>query len=299
MDTEFCKLAIETSFPDFVIHSIKANEIQGWDSFVARVNETHIFRFPTRPRVIRQLGFEIIILPELAKRLPIPIPNFDHIWHGDDERPQMFVGYPMIQGTVLSRTPPFEPARKKELASLLGRILIDIHTFPIEKALEAGMKPATPQTWRKDHENMQTRHEKSSFPLMDPKLREKCIEIFDEYLGNDDYFHFNAVLGHGDLSPDDHILWNPETEEITGIIDWGDMQIGDPALDFTGIICDCGPEFTDMVLAEYNKEMPDDPTIMERAAWYMKLFGFYFIEYGQLTKEDKWIEEGLEELRKS
>ncbi len=39
------------------------------------------------------------------------------------------------------------------------------------------------------------------------------------------------VLLHGDLSPD-HILWDPQAKRITGIIDFGDMQFGDPAWDF-------------------------------------------------------------------
>lgn len=298
MNIKDAKQAIENSFPDFEIHSIIANEIQGWDSFVAVVNDIYIFRFPTRARVIKQLGFEIKLLPQLAGKLPVSVPNLEYVWHGDKKQPQMFVGYTMIQGTVLSKKPPFEPARKKELAGILGQTLKELHTFPVEKALEADMKPTTAQSWREEYEGMLKRHEKNSFPLMEPELQDKCILLFDEFLENEEFFRFEPALHHGDLAPDDHIFWNPKTEEITGIIDWGDMRVGDPALDFTGILCDCGLEFTEMVLGEYSKDMPDDPTILERAAWYMKLFGFHNIEYGQLIKEDKWIEEGLEELRK-
>ena len=132
---------------------------------------------------------------------------------------------------------------------------------------------------------------------MEIDVQKKSIEIFDEFLDNDDYFKFEPVVIHRDLAPDAHILWNPETEEITGIIDWGDIEIGDPALDFTGLFCDCGPEFTKMVLANYKNNQ--DPTILERAAWYMKLFGFYYIEYGQTIDDNSYIKEGLKLIREA
>jgi D-glycero-D-manno-heptose 1,7-bisphosphate phosphatase len=39
------------------------------------------------------------------------------------------------------------------------------------------------------------------------------------------------VLLHGDFSPD-HILWDREKKSLTGIIDFGDLQYGDPAWDY-------------------------------------------------------------------
>ena len=90
------------------------------------------------------------------------------------------------------------------------------------------------------------------------------------------------------------MLWNPETEEITGIIDWGDIHVGDPALDFTGILYDCGMDFTKLVLGHYSR--PVDPTFMFRVDWYGKLLGFHMIEYSQTAGKDWYIKEGLKHI---
>ena len=294
MNTKTCGRMIEECFPEFRVEKITTTQ-QGWDSFVIEVNGTYIFRFPTRQRVEKQLKIEIKILPKLAKRLPVPIPEFKFIWLGTQNQPQMFVGYQKIIGSALSIKPPFDPKKKRKLAQILGQALSELHSFPIEKAVASGMKPATADTWKGDYLNMLKRHQKNSFPMMEPELQRRCIELFDEYLGNDEYFNFEPVITHGDLAPDEHILWNAETEEITGIIDWGDVALGDPALDFTGILCDCGPEFTNLVLEEYDKR--NDSTILDRAEWYMKLFGFHNIEYGQLINDQTYVQKGLQQLR--
>ena len=75
----------------------------------------------------------------------------------------------------------------------------------------------------------------------------------------------------------------------------GDIYIGDPALDFTGILCDCGLEFTKKVLAYYEK--PVDSTFFFRCDWYGKLLGFHFIEYGQTANKPWYITKGLDNLK--
>ena len=296
MDTEECARIIEKIFPQLKIEKVQPMQ-HGWDSFVVSVNDEYVFRFPLRPMVEKMLRREILLLPELAIELPVPIPNFKYIWQGSEEQQQMFVGYPMIQGIPLSKFPPFESTRKEEIAKLLGHTLSILHSYSLEKAVEAGQKPKNIEIWKESYREMLDKHKNKSFHLMGPDIQKKSVEIFDEVLENDDFFRFKLVLIHGELAPDAHILWNPETEEITGIIDWGDVRIGDPALDFTGLLCDCGPEFTKMVLANYENNK--DPTMLDRAAWYMKLFGFYFIEYGQTIDDDSYIEEGLKLIKEA
>ena len=40
--------------------------------------------------------------------------------------------------------------------------------------------------------------------------------------------------------------------EISGIIDWGDTAIGDPAIDFTGLLASYGKDFVERVLSRYR-----------------------------------------------
>ena len=104
------------------------------------------------------------------------------------------------------------------------------------------------------------------------------------------------MLIHRDLSSDQHILCDPKKVEITGIIDWEDTSIGDPAIDFTGIYWDCREEFTKRVLAKYGGKV--DKTFWERTIFYYKIGAFHEIAYGQLINDDEHIKNGLKYLSK-
>lgn len=68
-------------------------------------------------------------------------------------------------------------------------------------------------------------------PLLSMKQHWYIAGRVREFIGAEEHFRWNPVLLHGDLTPG-HILLTPE--EIGGIIDFGDMMIGDPALDWAG-----------------------------------------------------------------
>lgn len=57
-------------------------------------------------------------------------------------------------------------------------------------------------------------------------------------------------LIHQDLSPE-HILVNPATGVLTGILDWTDTILGDPARDFVFLVAWRGWSFTEAVLGAY------------------------------------------------
>jgi aminoglycoside 2''-phosphotransferase len=150
--------------------------------------------------------------------------------------------------------------------------------------------------WRREYEEFYSRVKDKAFPLMNKSLQERAASVWEGYLENDDNFQFEAVFIHRDLSGDQHILCDPEKEKITGIIDWEDATIGDPAIDFTGIYWDCREKFTKQVLARYGGEV--DKTLWERMIFYYKIGAFHEIAYGQLIEDDAHVKEGLKHLSK-
>jgi hypothetical protein len=58
------------------------------------------------------------------------------------------------------------------------------------------------------------------------------------------------VPTHADLL-DYHILLEPEGRRITGVIDWMDSAVGDPAGDFVGPFLWLGEAFVEMILDRY------------------------------------------------
>jgi aminoglycoside 2''-phosphotransferase len=62
---------------------------------------------------------------------------------------------------------------------------------------------------------------------------------------------------HGDFSPD-NIIVDPETGRLTGIIDWGNAAIGDPASDFASLVLWRGWEFARTAITAYGLPMDHD-----------------------------------------
>ncbi len=69
--------------------------------------------------------------------------------------------------------------------------------------------------------------------------------------------HQREVLLHADLGGE-HLLIDPDTSRVTGIIDWTDMEWGDPARDFSGL-ARWRPDLLDAALS-------DRPDLAERAS---------------------------------
>ncbi|MHB8926136.1 MAG: phosphotransferase [Bacillota bacterium] len=84
---------------------------------------------------------------------------------------------------------------------------------------------------------------------------------------------------HRDLSAD-HLLVDPQTLGLTGVIDFEDAAVGDPAFDFTGL-AGLGPGALD------NYKGPSDAGFAERIEFYRRLVPLHELLYG--------IEEGLPE----
>jgi len=286
MDVKLCKKVIENNFPQVRIYCVE-RILGGWDSDAFEINGDLIFRFPKWSETERSIQKEISLLPELAKVFPVRIPDFKFIGEYDKK---VFVGYKKIPGRPLASC----NYSSNNLADQIAKVITEIHRFPVHKA----MKLKVPKiNWRREYTEFYDRVRDKAFPLMSETLQEKAILVFEGFIHNEDNFRFEPVFIHHDLSGDAHILCDPEVNKITGIIDWGDAVIGDPAIDFTGIYWDCGEEFTRRVLANYAGRV--DETFWERTVFYYKIGAFYEINYGQLINDDAHIRNGLAFLSKT
>ena len=72
---------------------------------------------------------------------------------------------------------------------------------------------------------------------------------------------------HNDLGAE-HVLVDAETGSITGVVDWTDAAIADPARDFALIYRDLGPEAFDLALAHYGQRL--DSAARQRAVFYAR-----------------------------
>lgn len=187
-----------------------------------------------------------------SKTKSIPSPEFTFIPKAPD-----FAGYKAIQGTRLSpwRFERLSKANRAEAAKRLGDFLNGLHSYPIAKARKLGIEEGDSSIY---HRSLGRELLAERGGELQPKFR----KIFERWIESSESIDhsFKPVLAHNDLWYK-HIYHDPSTGELSGIIDWGDIGITDPAKDFYGFWV-FGESFLDEVLSHYQHA---DPNIKERS----------------------------------
>jgi aminoglycoside 2''-phosphotransferase len=292
MSTESYRAIIAACFPALPITSCVVHS-QGWDSVAVLVDDSLIFRFPKRRDVEPQYRMEARLLPQLAATLSVAVPRFEFFWPGGPAYPHSFVGYRMIAGQSLDAA-LLRSLQAELLATQLGRVIGEFHRFPAEQAAQAGVPGGDAQHWRAEYRELYARIQARAFPLLSAAARERCAARFEAFLQNEAYFRFRPTLIHRDLNAE-HILVDPARNVVSGIIDWGDAAIGDPAIDFTGLYAELDREFMDQVLAHYDAA--GDDTLRERALFYALVVPFHAVLFGQSHGSRQHIDQGLAQLQ--
>ena len=292
MDVNKYTRLIQQNFSQIEIRSVQPIT-RGWDSFVLEVNGELIFRFPMRDDVLVYLRREMYLLPLLEPALSTPIPHFSWIGQGDGTYHYPFVGYRKIQGVALEDE-SITQAQLAALAPALTRFLNELHHFPTAQAAQAGVEEYTPEAWRERYRERYEDLQKRVFHLLDENLREESTRLWEDFLTDRTSLDFQPALIHADLNCE-HIFCAPERGELTGVIDWGDVAIGDPALDFVGLHYGHGRAFVESVLTGYQGKI--DAAFWKRLDFYLCYDPFARLLYGAYSERKDFIEQGIAGLR--
>lgn len=289
LDAERCRRTIAETFPDLIVQSARYFAA-GWDYELWEVNGDLLFRFPLRPACAAPLRIEARLLPTLADALSTPVPKPLYVSDGCDAFPLPFFGYRRLAGTPLHQAALSDHALRA-VARQLGGFLTELHSFSTERAAALGVPAYTAEKWRDHYSGFRNEVRQKVLPLLERNEADAVEAFWQEFLGCDRHFRFSPVLIHGDLDAA-HILVDLERARITGIIDFGDARVGDPALDFAG----CEGAFRAELLASY--ELPLDETIGERADIYRhNISPFHAVLYGLEIGDPTWVRRGVEAVR--
>ena len=191
----------------------------GWDNTAYLVDDTWVFRFPRREVAVACLRQECRHLPRLVSRLPIPVPHPVHIAAPEGNWP--FAGYRRIEGTA-AHAARSSPEQRAAHARRLGAFLRALHALEPEDAIsdEIGR---TDVPRRKARAREDLAHVESLGCQIDGRALSSILDAVP-----DDLEVRSDTLVHGDLSAR-HLL--VDGHDVTGVIDWGDIHRGDPAID--------------------------------------------------------------------
>jgi aminoglycoside phosphotransferase (APT) family kinase protein len=199
----------------------------GWDNTAFRVNGTYVFRFPRRQVAVPLLETEARLLPFLAPRLPLPVPAPTFLGRPTDEYPWPFAGYRMLPGRTAC-TAALTEADCAAAAVPLARFLAALHAVPAVEAVRHGAGP--------------DRFARLDLARQLPRARETLDQLVRRGLVDDPgpyaalletapatYAARADTVVHGDLYAR-HLLVD-SANRLAGVIDWGDVHLGDPAAD--------------------------------------------------------------------
>lgn len=284
---------IHQHFPELPAAQLRLQPHPGWggDYDAWLVDERWLFRFPRSTTIARALAVEVCLLPKLAPRLPLPIPAFRWIARRADGSPR-FVGYALIVGRPLrydDLAALSSPALER-VATQLGVFLSALHATPVELAVRCGVAPPTADPagdWHRYRERL----EAQVVPLLDESERTWVRRLCDDGEQNDGAW--SPALHHGDLSTY-HLLYDASRQALSGVIDFGDVGIGDPVGDFAWRD-ELGDPFYRLVRGRYDAGQ--DRSLDERLRRGMDRVPLIQIAYGRETGQPDEVVHGRRALR--
>lgn len=108
---------------------------------------------------------------------------------------------------------------------------------------------------------------------------------------------YEPVLTHGDLWYD-HLLVDGRGSSWTGVVDFGNVHVGDPAHGDFCILRHLGSAFfTVSVLKEYCKPFQPPSVLLRRIDRYWQLRELWGVEYSERYKDRVEIEDSIRKLR--
>jgi aminoglycoside phosphotransferase (APT) family kinase protein len=264
---------IEAQFPALSPVQIEMMGV-GWDNAAFTVNDRYVFRFPRRQIAAKLIEREARILPLLAPHLPLPIPLPEFIGQ-DNNYPYPFAGYRMLPGITADRAVWTDETRAA-CALPLAQFLSALHRIPVDNET---------RQWAPGDEIERTNLPKRLAVLRErlqhiaPRIGEAeraSVERSLEHLAGTPSLSAPTCWVHGDLYAR-HFLVD-ESNIPCGVIDWGDVHLGDPALDLS-IACSFLPSRARPAFREaYGHN--DDTALWDRARFRALSYGVLLTHYG-------------------
>ncbi|MFG1859826.1 phosphotransferase [Microbispora bryophytorum] len=240
----------------------------GWDSQARLVRGRWVERRPRRPEVAARLVMETRLMPWLAQRLPLPVP----IPHVLRQEP-LVVRHKMVAGESLGI---FEAAGGRTL----GAFLRALHTVDPAEAVRRGV-PSPREVLRERAATVKDFGTRV-IPLLPDDRRAVASTLLDAVAALPAH-----ALVHGDLGPE-HVLMRDGA--VSGVIDFSDAHVGDPALDLAWALHGAPPTFARAVAAEYGAA----PQLAERALLWHRLSPWHEVTHGLDTGDPDTARSGLE-----
>jgi aminoglycoside phosphotransferase (APT) family kinase protein len=222
---------LATQFPDLAGLSLRL-VAEGWDNSVWRLGDLLAVRLPRRAAAAEQIRHEQQVLPLLAPRATVPVPQPLRMGEPQGPMPWAWSVVPWFPGRVMLELPR---ESRHGGGAALGRFLRGIHVPALAPA------PANPVRGvpLSDRAEVVTRRLAGGLVPRSDELRAVWADALSAPV-----FDRAAVWLHGDLHPGNIIVSDSDDDRssLTAVVDFGDVTAGDPATDLAAAWLCFGPD---------------------------------------------------------
>ncbi|MFC9996052.1 phosphotransferase family protein [Nocardia sp. NPDC127526] len=200
--------------------------------------EDFVVRMPKGVDGAEGIAQEARLLPELAGRVSLEIPRFAFLAENPIGPGECCI-YPAVPGESVGEAEWRARGllEKKETARAIAGFMAEVHAFPVERARELEVEERDMRAeYAEDLELIRAQ----VVPLLPAAEGRELLARWEGYLAEDANFAYPPTLIHADISVD-HLLLTGD--RISGVIDFGDAQIGDPDYDLCYLWPEAGAEF--------------------------------------------------------
>lgn len=261
--------AIEAETPGIAIRSVEFIG-EGWTAAAYRVNGEFVFKLPKRRTEWEELDREIAFLAYARPYVVLPVAEHLHQRRQSAGSPHGYAIYRHIPGGSVEPQNLSALARA-QLARALAEFLRALHDMkpePIQSILPREDEYAVSKQYQRDAEQ-------EIMPHLSAAERRRLGDLFRRHLDDPGNFSGPSRVLHADLSVD-HVLCVEQS--VTGILDWGDVCLGDPDYDFGYLYDDLGEAFVRNVASHYGHLEPD--RLVQKTRYFSMVDQIGTIVYG-------------------
>ncbi len=270
----------------------------GWDNTAWLVEKTWVFRFPRRQLAVSFLNTESRLLPRIAPLLPLQIPAPEWVSDGKPDAAWPFAGYRMLPGPTACGA-RLDDEERSALAERLAQFLSTLHALPSGAWEGCGVRPDSIErlSVARRRAGVAERLKKAADLGLIPDPT-PWLALLDDFPSH--WEPRSCSLVHGDFYVR-HLLLDParpsaqppssaRRPRLSGIIDWGDAHLGEPAGDLSIAYTFLPPEGRRSFFEAYGDASPE---VHQMARFKALIYGCTLSLYGHSIGDEDLTREGL------
>ena len=252
----------------------------GFDNTAYLINEQQLFRFPRRAVAVSLLENESRVLPVIAELLNTPVPHPEWIGRSTELYPWPFAGYPLLPGRP-AWVAELSPSERGNLAEPIADFLKQLH----------GIGRPTVDSLKLPRDTIGKLDLHKRLPLLEKHFSEFGARNLSAQPADFSYIVAavrqwtdrlsRLCLVHGDFHAGNFLV--DDAGKLCGVVDWGDVHVGDPAVDLSWVHGFLPAQFHDKFRSRYGEI--DDATwdFARFRALYVAIMVLFYGQDNQLA----------------